>query len=288
MTFRLIRLTRSRLSLALLGCATAATVLSTDARACAAEPYVSAVCIMAVPWTNLNGYLPADGRQLPVSSQQVLFSLIGFTYGGNNTSLFNLPDLRGRVVVGAGQGPGLPVFRVAQQGGAVSVMLNASQVPLITHTHQVNTITVTTGTGTLAATTTLTGLSATTSMSGVTATAAGSGLALNATSATASTGTPNGNALASAGLTKVYTSGTPGVAMAAGSIGGSAPVSFSGNPTTTISGTPTTTLTGAPTVVLSGSTGPAGVAPSQPVATMMPYLAMNYFIATTGIYPSRD
>jgi microcystin-dependent protein len=263
-------------------------VWSNDALACAAEPYVSAVCIMAVPWTNLNGYLPANGQQLAVNQQQALFSLIGFTYGGNNTTMFNIPDLRGRVVVGAGQGPGLPVFTVGQKGGAVEVTLTNANVPLVPHSHAVNTVTVTTGVGTLAAATTLTGLSATTSMSGVTATAAGSGLSLNATSSSAATGTPNGNALASAGLTKVYASSTPGVAMASGSIGGSAPVSFTGNPTTTIAGTPTTTLSGAPSVVLSGSTAAAGTPASAPVATMMPYLVMNYFIATTGIYPSRN
>ncbi len=281
------RLTRPRLSLAILGCS-CAMAWSNDALACAAEPYVSAVCIMAVPWTNLSGYLPANGAQLSVGAQQALFSLIGFTYGGNSSTLFNIPDLRGRVVVGAGAGPGLPVFTVGQQGGAVSVTLTNAMVPLVPHSHGVNTVTVATGIGNLAATTTLTGLSATTSMRGVTATAAGSGLSLNATSANAATGTPNSNALASAGLTKIYAGGTPGVMMAAGSIGGSAPVSFTGDPTTTISGTPTTTLSGAPSVTLEGSTTVAGTNATAPVATMMPYLAMNYFIATNGIYPSRD
>lgn len=282
------RPTRSARSLAVLGCLSAAMVWSNDALACAAEPYISAVCIMAVPWTNLNGYMPANGQQLSVNQQQALFSLIGFTYGGNNSTMFNIPDLRGRVVVGAGQGPGLPVFTVGQKGGAVAVTLTNANVPLVPHSHGVNTVTVTTGIGNMAATTTLTGLTATTSMSGVTATAAGSGLSLNATSSNGATGTPNGNALASTGLTKIYAGSTPGVAMAAGSIGGSAPVSFTGNPTTTISGTPTTALSGTPSVTLGGSTAVASANASEPVATMMPYLVMNYFIAVNGIYPSRD
>lgn len=282
------RPTRLARSLAVLGCLSATMAWSNNALACAAEPYVSAVCIMAVPWTNLNGYLPANGQQLAVNQQQALFSLIGYTYGSANTSVFNIPDLRGRVVVGAGQGTGLPVFTVGDKGGAVAVTLTAANVPLVPHSHGVNTVTVATGIGNLSAATTLTGLIATTSMNGVTATAAGSGLSLNATSSNGATGTPNGNALASTGLTKIYAGSTPGVAMAAGSIGGSAPVSFTGNPTTTISGSPTTTLSGAPSVVLSGSTAVASANASQPVSTMMPYLVMNYFIAVNGIYPSRN
>ena len=279
--------TRSKLFLALAG-GVSALASTSPAYACPAEPYISAVCIMAMPRTNLSGYVPADGRQMAVNEQQALFSLIGFTYGGNNTNLFNVPDLRGRVVIGAGAGPGLPVFNVAQKGGAVQVALATNQVPLQAHSHGVNTVTVTTGKGSLAAATTLAGLSATTTMSGVTATAAGSGLTLNASSTSTSTGTPNGNALGNAGLVKVYATGTPSVAMAAGSVSGSAPVTFSGNPTTTVSGTATTTLSGAPAVSLSGSTSVASANASAAVPTMMPYLVMNYFIATNGIYPPND
>lgn len=275
-------LVHSKSSLAVLGCASVLG-FSNVALACPAEPYISAVCIMAVPWTNLDGYLPADGRQLTVNSQQALFSLVGYTYGGSN-SVFNIPDLRGRVVVGAGAG----TFPVAQKGGAINVTLTAAQVPLIPHAHAVSTVSVATGIGSLAANTTLSGLSATTSMSGVTATAAGSGLSLNASTNTLTTGTPGGSALGNGGFTKTYTTGTPSVAMAAGSIGGSAAVTFTGNPTTTVTGTPATTLSGAPSVTLAGSTTIVGMAPTATVPTMMPYLAMNYFIAVTGLYPSRN
>lgn len=279
------RTTRSRLPLAALAFA-GALGWSTSALACPAEPYISAVCIMGTTWAPV-GYVPADGRQLAVSGNQALFALIGITYGGNGTANFNVPDLRGRTVIGAGQGPDGTVYQVGQKGGQTTVTLTTANVPLPPHVHGVGTLAAAATIGNLSATTTLTGLSATTTMSGVTATAAGSGLTLNGTTAAASTGAPGGNALGNTGLSKVYTNATPSVAMATGSIGGSAAVTFTGNPTTTISGTPTTTLSGAPAVTLSGATAASGPTTAAPIQNMMPYLSMNYVIATQGIWPPR-
>lgn len=285
---------KSLLPLAMAGSLAVTLGWSNDSHACAAEPFISSVCIMAIPWTNLSGYSPANGAMMSISTNQALFSLIGTTYGGNGTTTFQLPDLRGRVVIGTNNntGIGLPLYNTGDKGGSPTVTLTAANVPLVAHSHPITTgtggVTVTTGVGSLSANTTLSGLSATTTLNGVTATAAGSGLTLNAATTAGGTGTPNGAALASTGLTKIYATVTPNVAMAAGSISGNAPVTFTGNPTTTITGTPTTTLSGAPAVSLSGTTGVAGANSSSPVNTLPPYLAMNYFIATTGIYPSRD
>ena len=56
------------------------------------------------------GWLPCDGRELNVNNNVVLFSLLGYEYGGNGTTTFALPDLRGRVLAGAdsaaNRGPG--------------------------------------------------------------------------------------------------------------------------------------------------------------------------------------
>jgi microcystin-dependent protein len=223
-----------------------------------------------------------------------LFSLLGFTYGGDGNSNFQLPDLRGRVVVGAGTAPGLPAYNVANKGGSTTVTLTSSNVPLVTHSHPVTSATggimVTTGLGNMIATTTMSGLSATASMSGVTGSVSGSALTLKGYSGTAGTGSANGATLATptGPANKIYASNTPDVSMMSGSISGSAPVSFTGNPTITISGNPTTTLSGGPSVNLSGTTGSAGAPASSPVGIMPPYLALNYFIATQGTYPSRD
>ncbi len=66
------------------------------------------------------GTLEADGRLLPINENTALFSLLGTLYGGDGRTTFALPDLRGRVVVGAGQGPGLTDRRQGQRGGTES------------------------------------------------------------------------------------------------------------------------------------------------------------------------
>lgn len=74
------------------------------------------------------------GQTLSISSNTALFSLIGTTYGGNGQTTFNLPDLRGRVPVGAGQGPGTSDYRLGQMGGSETVTLTVAQ--LAPHTHE--------------------------------------------------------------------------------------------------------------------------------------------------------
>lgn len=66
------------------------------------------------------GTMEADGRLLPISDNTALFSLFGTMYGGDGRTTFALPDLRGRTVIGAGQGPGLPDYRVGQKGNLES------------------------------------------------------------------------------------------------------------------------------------------------------------------------
>lgn len=52
-------------------------------------------------------YMMANGALLPINQYQALFSVLGTTYGGDGRTTFALPDLRGRVAIGAGAGPGL-------------------------------------------------------------------------------------------------------------------------------------------------------------------------------------
>ncbi len=54
------------------------------------------------------GWAFCNGQILPISQNTALFSLLGTTYGGNGTTTFALPDLRGRVPITSGQGPGFP------------------------------------------------------------------------------------------------------------------------------------------------------------------------------------
>jgi microcystin-dependent protein len=266
-------------------------VVSTPAAACPSDPYVSAVCIMAMRITDFRGFMQANGATIQVVQYQALYSLIGTTYGGTGNTTFLLPDLRGRVVIGTGQGTNLPLYNPGDNGGANTVTLNNTNVPLVPHAHALTPgATATVAIGNLSVATTMTGLAATTSLANVTATASASGLNLKGFSGNGLLGTASGNALATPTVpsAKIYASSTPDVTMAAGSISGSAPVTFTGTPTTTITGTPTTTLSGLPTVTLGGSTAPMGAPAASPVSVMQPYLAMNYFIAVEGMYPSRN
>ncbi|MCH8568725.1 MAG: tail fiber protein [Balneolales bacterium] len=74
-----------------------------------------------------------DGQQVPLSQNQALYALIGTTYGGNGTTFFNLPDLRGRVPVGAGKMPGGSSYELGEQGGYETVALTNSEMPAHTH-----------------------------------------------------------------------------------------------------------------------------------------------------------
>jgi microcystin-dependent protein len=66
-------------------------------------PYLAEVRAFAFNFCP-SGWLPADGRLMPIPQNPALFSLLGTTYGGNGASNFALPDLRGRAPLGTGQG----------------------------------------------------------------------------------------------------------------------------------------------------------------------------------------
>lgn len=112
---------------------TAAIATSTPAAACGTEPYVGSICTFAFDFCP-GGYVQADGRLLPVSEYTALYSLLGSTYGGDNTN-FAVPDFRGRTAVGKGIGPGLNAIQLAQKVGQQTIILEAAQVPLKQHAH---------------------------------------------------------------------------------------------------------------------------------------------------------
>jgi microcystin-dependent protein len=70
-----------------------------------------------------------SGSTFSISQNQVLFALIGAQYGGDGRSSFMLPDLRGRVPVHFGQGPGLQPYPIARQAGVEKVTLLPQQMP---------------------------------------------------------------------------------------------------------------------------------------------------------------
>jgi microcystin-dependent protein len=82
-----------------------------------------------------SGWLTCDGQLLPVSGPyNALFQVIGNRYGGDGVSTFGLPEVRGRVPMGAGQGPGLTNRALGASGGAESHVLTLNEIPAHTHT----------------------------------------------------------------------------------------------------------------------------------------------------------
>src|SRR5688572_24811925 len=87
-----------------------------------------------------------DGRLLAISEYDALYALIGTTYGGDGVTTFGLPDLRGRLPVGQGQGPGLTTRIIGEMAGSETVTLTAQQIPVHTHLAIATTGAATTGT----------------------------------------------------------------------------------------------------------------------------------------------
>jgi len=153
-----------------------------------------------------------QGQLQSIDENSALYALLGTTYGGDGQQTFGLPDLRGRIPIGTGQAPGGSNYVLGQQGGSYSVTLNSNQ--LASHTH------------------------------GATAT-------VPASSASATTNSPNGNAPATT-ATNFY-----------------APVNNNEH------------LGG-----VTASLQPAGG--SAPTNLGMPSLGLNYVICLFGIFPSRN
>ena len=74
-----------------------------------------------------------NGQLLAINQNAALFSLLGTTYGGNGTTTFALPDLRGRAALTFGQGPGLSTYALGQSSGTENVTLLPTQIPQHTH-----------------------------------------------------------------------------------------------------------------------------------------------------------
>ena len=83
---------------------------------------------------NPRGWAFCDGQLLPISQNTALFSLLGTTYGGDGRTTFALPDMRGRVPIHPGSGPGLSTYRLGEKGGVEDVTLNTTQIPAHSHT----------------------------------------------------------------------------------------------------------------------------------------------------------
>jgi len=102
------------------------------------EPFVGEIRMFAGNFAP-RGWAFCDGQLLAVSQNDALFSLLGTIYGGDGRTTFGLPDMRGRLPIHAGTGPGLSQRRLGSKGGEESVTLTVNQLPSHTHPIQAST-----------------------------------------------------------------------------------------------------------------------------------------------------
>jgi microcystin-dependent protein len=171
------------------------------------------------------GWAFCQGQLLPISQNTALFSLLGTTYGGNGTTTFALPDLQGRVPLGAGPGQGLTPRVIGELGGTENVTLTINQLPAHTHAIALNNLAATE----------------------------------HVKSAAGNSQTPVGNvpAMEAAGVTATYSNAAPDATMAAGAIS----VTGTATAATTGSGLPAPTIP--PFLTFNYCIALAGIFPSR-------------------------
>lgn len=97
-------------------------------------------------WTSVRiptGWANCDGSTLLIAEYEVLYSLIGTVWGGDGRTNFKLPDLRGRLPVGQGNGAGLAPAVFGQSVGTETVTLTTDNLPVHNHSMTANTTTAT-------------------------------------------------------------------------------------------------------------------------------------------------
>jgi microcystin-dependent protein len=95
-----------------------------------------------IPWSSVKipeGWVLCDGSLINIAGNEALYSLIGTRFGGNGTSTFGLPDLRGRLPIGQGAGTGLTPRYLAQNGGGEQASVSEAQIPSHSHTFNATT-----------------------------------------------------------------------------------------------------------------------------------------------------
>jgi microcystin-dependent protein len=116
----------SRLLLVVVG------ILALSASASAQQRFLGSIALVPYNFAPYGTEL-CNGQLLPISQYTALFSLLGTYYGGDGVHDFALPDLRGRVAIGMGQGPGLAPYNMGDTGGEETVTLTLNQIPVHTH-----------------------------------------------------------------------------------------------------------------------------------------------------------
>src|SRR5881394_256088 len=96
------------------------------------QPYVGEIRMFAGNFAP-NGWMLCQGQTLPISENDVLFQLIGTTYGGDGQETFNLPDLQSRVPIHLGTKGGI-TYQIGEKAGTEQETLTVQQIPIHNHT----------------------------------------------------------------------------------------------------------------------------------------------------------
>ena len=102
------------------------------------EPFLAEIYMGGMNFAP-RGYALCQGQILSISQNTALFALLGTTFGGNGQTTFALPDLRGRIPMGDGQGPGLTGRTLGEVGGTETITLLTNEIPA--HVHTLNAVT---------------------------------------------------------------------------------------------------------------------------------------------------
>jgi len=101
-------------------------------------PFIAQIFLLGFNF-NPKTWALCSGQLMAINQNAALFSILGTTYGGNGTTTFALPDLRGRIPVHTGQGPGTSNIVLGEIGGSQTTQLLANNLPLHSHTMSVST-----------------------------------------------------------------------------------------------------------------------------------------------------
>lgn len=105
-----------------------------------AQPYVGEIRMFAGNFAP-NGWMFCEGQTLPIAENEVLFQLIGTTYGGDGEETFNLPNLASRIPIHMGTGPDGTTYQLGEMAGTEQETLTVQQIP--NHTHPLTAAVVT-------------------------------------------------------------------------------------------------------------------------------------------------
>ncbi len=100
-----------------------------------ADPFIGEIRMFAGTFAP-QGWALCQGQLLAISENDALFSLLGTIYGGDGQTTFALPDLRGRIPIHYGSGPGLSAHPIGSKAGSEQVTLTVAQLPSHTHDPQ--------------------------------------------------------------------------------------------------------------------------------------------------------